>query len=164
MWNIVNNTQTADNMKETKTEHCLKMRISQIIETNFKICGDLLMSNEIDEKEIQVKIAVRFSHKNRDDLFSITVAAIYEQTKENISKDIALVETTTIFEIEEITNYFDFNDDTIIDKANLIPQLLSVSIGNTRGYAASKLANTPLSKFPIPMFDSKNFEPTKNRV
>ncbi len=58
-----------------------------------------------------------------------------------------------VFSIVDLEQFIQFNDDNLITVDQIMPHLLSVAVGTTRGILVVKTAGTKLSQFPLPMID-----------
>lgn len=139
-------------MEKGKDNLSLEMRLLQILETKFQLCGELFNIEGITYDTLKLKFGFKLFPEGEDKL-RLAVNTIYMYDNSNAQKELANIEISTFFWINNLNSFIEFEDDKFNDKAGILPLLLEVSVGNTRGYIASKLAGTVLSKFPLPIFN-----------
>lgn len=143
-------------MEKGKDKLSLEMRLLQVIETKFQLCGDLFNIEGITYDTLNLKFGFRLYPEGENKL-RLAVNVIYIYDDNNSQKELANIEVSTYFWINNLNSFIEFMDNKFCDKTNILPLLLNVSVGTTRGYVASKLAGTTLSKFPMPIVDIEEF-------
>lgn len=142
-------------MEKGKDNPSLEMRLLQILETKFQLCGELFNIEGITYDTLKLKFGFKLFPEGEDKL-RLAVNTIYIYDNGNAQKELANIEISTFFWINNLNSFIEFEDGKFNDKTGILPLLLDVSVGATRGYIASKLAGTVLSKFPLPIFDIDN--------
>lgn len=142
-------------MKENKKDQqeIIKMRISQIIETKFSINEKISMMTDLNENHLKMQLGFNLSPDMSKNFFTVTIMMSYKYEVNGMDQDLVNLDVANVFEIQNIADYFEFKDNNFNDKAKLVPQMLNVAIGSTRGMLAAKVAGTILSKYPLPIID-----------
>lgn len=136
---------------ETKID--VKMRIAQIQETKFSISEKVLAGVDIEQDNINMQLGYGFNCDIESNRFAVNVNVEYKYIFTEVEESIVSLSVKSIFDIEDMSNHFEQGVGQFNDKSNLVPQMLSVAIGSTRGVLAAKVAATSLSKYPMPMID-----------
>ncbi len=136
---------------ETKID--VKMKIAQIQETKFSISEKVLAGVDIEQDKINIQLGYGFNCDIESNRFAVNVNIEYKYIFTEVEESIVSLSVKSIFDIEDMSNHFEQGVGQFNDKSNLVPQMLSVAIGSTRGVLAAKVASTSLSKYPMPMID-----------
>lgn len=156
-------------MDHNKNEYKeIKVKLLKIQETVFFIDSPLLkdIDNVTSHRNFDVEIGFNLPKSNEGNAFELKTIVRYfhllEQNPEDkdikpIRKKALELETSNLFEFDDLEKYLTFKDDTIDDNSGIIPILLSVSIGAMRGILVTKTAGTCLSNHPLPIINTEIF-------
>ena len=138
------------NKKENKE---IKVKLLKIQETGFFIDPPLLkdIDNGASHRNFDIEIGFNLPKSTEGNDFELKTIVRYfhllEQNPENkdikpIRKKALELETSNLFEFDDLGKYLTFKDDGLEDNSNVVPLLLSVSIGTLRGILVTKTAGT----------------------
>ncbi len=153
---------------EKKENKEIKVKLIKIQETVFFIDSPLLkdIDNNESHRNFDIEIGLNLPNKNKGNIVELkTIVRYYhllEQNSENkdlqpIRKKVLELETSNLFEFDDIQKYVIFKNDTIEDSSGVIPILLGVSIGAMRGILVTKTIGTCLSNHPLPIINTEIF-------
>ncbi len=153
------------NKKENKE---IKVKLLRIQETGFSIDSPLLedIDNTASHRNFDVEIGFNLPKSNEGNIVELKTIVRYfhllEQDSEDenikpIRKKALELETSNLFEFDDLEKYLTFKNDSIEDNSGVIPILLSVSIGAMRGILVTKTAGTCLSNHPLPIINTEIF-------
>ena len=134
-----------DNQNQDQSQG-IEMQVVQIQEMNFALDESLWTLKDIDRDDLDVQMGIKFQPIMRENHMSISVKVYYRYKIDGEMKPIMSIEIATLFLIVDMDTQFN-------DKSNIIPSLLNVAIGATRGFLAAKVSGTILSKYPLPLMD-----------
>lgn len=154
-----------DSKKDNKE---IKIKLLKIQETGFYL--DVPLLQNIDPKEdlsenIIIEMGLSLPKESKENTFELKTKVQYYYTHEHnqenkkiipIKKKALELETSNLFELDDLSKYLTFNDDSIIDSFGVIPIMLRISVGALRGILITKTAGTCLSKFPLPIMSIDN--------
>lgn len=154
-----------DSKKDNKE---IKIKLLKIQETGFYL--DVPLLQNIDPKEdlsenIIIEMGLSLPKESKENTFELKTKVQYyythEPNQENkkiipIKKKALELETSNLFELDDLSKYLTFNDDNIIDSFGVIPIMLRISVGALRGILITKTAGTCLSNFPLPIMSIDN--------
>lgn len=134
-------------------ESIIQMRIFQIVEQKFSINEKVPTMKDIVADNLNMQLRFGLKPDKDNNTFTVTIMLAYKYQVNDIIEDMVSIDVSSIFEIPNIDKFIDLQSDSFNDKAQLVPQMLNIAIGATRGMLAAKVAGTILAKFPMPMID-----------
>lgn len=132
----------------------IKMQIVRIQEMNFALDECIWSLQEIDRDKLNVKMGFKFHPNINEESLSISVRVYYNYDIEGETRKIMSIEIVSLFKIVDIDKHIELGETKFNDKSNIIPSLLNIAFGSTRGYLAAKVAGTILAKYPLPLMDA----------
>ena len=131
----------------------IELQVVQIQEMNFALDESLWTLKDIDRDDLDVQMGIKFQPIMRENHMSISVKVYYRYKIDGEMKPIMSIEIATLFLIVDMDKHIENKETQFNDKSNIIPSLLNVAIGATRGFLAAKVSGTILSKYPLPLMD-----------
>lgn len=155
-----------DHSKKESKE--IKVKLLKIRETVFFVDSPLLkdIDNEALRRNFDVEIGFNISNRDKGNVLELkTIVRYYHLLEQNsedkeikpIRKKALELETSNLFEFDDLEKYLTFKEKAIEDNSGVIPILLSVSIGAMRGILVTKTAGTCLSNHPLPIINTEIF-------
>lgn len=126
----------------------IQMRLDSVSEMGFSLNPGLLDDNA-KEQEIQLGFSSSIEPDVKNDKMALIFGVKYA------SKENTLLESIYkfVFSVVNLEQFIKYNGDKSITINQIMPHLLSVAVGTTRGILVVKTAGTKLSQFPLPMID-----------
>ena len=139
-------TQTRIVMAEKKQN--IQMRLDSVSEMGFSLNPSFLDDNA-KEQDIQLGFSSSIEPDINNDKMALVFGVKYS------SKENTLLESIYkfVFSVVNLKQFIKYNGDKSITINQIMPHLLSVAVGTTRGILVVKTAGTKLSQFPLPMID-----------
>ncbi len=106
-------------------------------------------------KNLKFGIQAKFHIQQEEELFSYYTRIIY--LLEEQENPILEFESQIVFKILNLTSVVKNEGEQISVNNNVLEALTSVCIGTTRGLMAASTAGKPISKFPLPILNPKDF-------
>lgn len=126
----------------------IQMRLISISEVDFK-----MSPGKVDDDVVPEAIKIGFSNQFQpdvdNDIMSIVFGIRYELSGEIVLESVYRF----IFEVKDIAQFIEINNNESITIKHITPHFLSVAVGTMRGILVVKTAGTNFSKYPLPMID-----------
>lgn len=129
----------------------VKIRIARIQETRFTINEKISMLSKVEFDNVEINLGYNFNCNIANNQFTINIRIEYISKAE--AATLVSLDVSNLFDILEMSSHFEQRENGFNDKSNIVPQMLRLSIGATRGVLAAKVAGTALVNMPMPMFD-----------
>ena len=141
----------------------VEMQIMQIQERSFSLDDSIWTLDALNRDALEVQIGFKFEPIPEKNLFSVWIKAHYRYSVADEKKKLASIEVATLFEIVNMEAHIEAQGEQFNDKSDLVPMMLNIAIGSTRGFIASKVAGTILAKYPLPIMDIQEVLSNINR-
>ena len=126
----------------------IQMRLESVNEKDFRMTQSLL-NDDVNPDNIQIGFSNQISPDVKGDKISLTFGVRYV-----IKGEVALESIYEFnFAVKDLKQFVTFNNDKSITVTHIMPHLLSVAIGTTRGILVVKTAGTLFAKYPLPIID-----------
>lgn len=131
-----------------KNKKNLQMRLISILEVKF-FMDQSVISNIANDKKIQLG----FSNTVFPDETNNTIAIDFGVQYSYMDKLALECVYKFTFEVYNLNEYIEKNNDNSLTIKNIMPHMLSVAAGTMRGIILVKSFGTNLAKYPLPMLD-----------
>ncbi|MFR9543827.1 MAG: hypothetical protein SNH27_17510 [Rikenellaceae bacterium] len=129
----------------------VKIRIARIQETRFSINEKISTLSDIKFDSVDIRLGYNLNCDIANNQFTINIKIDYFSKIE--SSTLVSLDVANTFEIQDMSSHFVQRENEFDDKSNVVPQMLRLSIGSTRGVLAAKVVGTALANMPLPMFN-----------
>jgi len=126
----------------------IQMRLISISEMDFKMSPGKV-DDDVAPEALKIGFSNKFQPDVENDIMSIIFGIRYELAGEVVLESVYRF----IFEVKDIAQFVEFNNNESITIKHIMPHLLNVAVGTMRGILVVKTAGTNFSKYPLPMID-----------